>query len=178
MRRRKISQKTISAIFLLFLSGLYAAFPSLSSGDPDAAIVQKIYDGDTIGVRYKGGFERVRLIGIDTPESSPNKKALGDSKRTHQDLATITGMGKEAAKFLRSILHQGDAVRLEFDVERRDKYDRLLAYVYLPDRSMLNEKIIREGYATLMTYPPNVRYVNRFTAALQEARDKKRGLWR
>ena len=68
-------------------------------------------------------------------------------------------------------------VTLEFDVEKTDKYNRLLAYVYLEDGTMLNKKLLEEGYAKLATYPPNVKYVDEFKAIQKEAREENRGFW-
>jgi micrococcal nuclease len=87
-------------------------------------------------------------------------------------------MGKLAAEFTRNLV-EGKRVRLEFDVERHDKYDRLLAYVYLvDDGTFVNAKIIEAGYASLMTYPPNVKHADEFVRLYQEARENNRGLWR
>lgn len=72
----------------------------------------------------------------------------------------------------------GDKVKIEFDVRPRDLYGRLLGYVYLANGKMLNEEIIKAGYATVMTIPPNVKYQNRFLGAYKEARENKRGLWK
>ena len=72
----------------------------------------------------------------------------------------------------------GDTIRIEFDVQKKDKYGRLLAYVYLPNGTMLNEEIVKAGYANLMTVPPNVKYQERLLKAYREARENGRGLWR
>ena len=72
----------------------------------------------------------------------------------------------------------GDTVKMEFDVEKRDKYSRLLGYVYLSDGKMLNEEIVKAGYANLMTIPPNVKYQDRFLKAYREARENRKGLWK
>ncbi len=125
--------------------------------------VIKVVDGDTIQIMYNGKKERLRLIGIDTPES------------VHSDETKNTEEGRIASEYVKSFL-EGKYVTLEFDVEERDQYDRLLAYVYL-DGEMVNKKIIRDGYASLETVPPNVKYVDEFTALLKEAKEAKRGLW-
>jgi len=91
--------------------------------------VERVIDGNTL--KLTNG-ERVRLIGIDAPESRDNDKARRDSKRTGQDLETITKMGQEATEFVKGLIKPGQEVRLEFDVQERDKYGRLLAYVYFP----------------------------------------------
>ena len=69
-------------------------------------------------------------------------------------------------------------VRIELDVQARDKYGRLLAYVYLPNGKMLNEEIVKAGYANLMTIPPNVKYQETFLRAYRQTREKKCGLWK
>ena len=125
--------------------------------------VIKVVDGDTIQIRFNGKKERLRLIGIDTPES------------VHSDETKNTENGKLASEYTKQLL-TGKFVKLEFDVEERDQYGRLLAYVYL-DGEMINKKLIKDGYAQLETVPPNVKYVEEFTALLKEAKDAKRGLW-
>ncbi len=137
--------------------------------------VSHIYDGDTISL---GSGEKVRLLGIDTPESSENKKLLRDAARSGQDTGDILRMGRLAAAYTRSLL-QGRSVRLEFDIEKRDKYGRLLAYVYRVDDGLfVNEEIIRQGYAYPMTIPPNIRHADGFRKLFRQARKAGRGLWR
>lgn len=111
--------------------------------------VIRVVDGDTIVVNYNGTEETVRLIGVDTPES------------VHPTASKNTEAGVAASKFTTFYLSDKQ-VELEFDVQERDQYGRLLAYVYL-DGEMLNEKLLRTGYASIATYPPNVKYVNRFS---------------
>jgi micrococcal nuclease len=142
------------------------------------ATVVRVVDGDTLRIEMNGHEEAVRLIGIDTPESKANKKAKKDAVKTNHDVETITAMGREAAKYVRTLVRRGDTVGLEFDVQKRDKYKRLLVYAYLQDGKMLNEEIIKAGYASVMTYPPNVKYQERFVRAYREALDTKRGLYR
>jgi len=124
--------------------------------------VLKVVDGDTIDVLYNGKKEAVRLIGIDTPEVY----FVSDRKP-----------GLLASKFVKGLVKKGDKVGLEFDVRLRDKYNRLLAYVWLKDGRMLNEVIVREGYAHVMTIPPTVRYVKVFRAAFRKAVSEEKGLW-
>ncbi|MDH5223185.1 MAG: thermonuclease family protein [Actinomycetota bacterium] len=119
-------------------------------------------DGDTIRVDLRGEETSVRLIGIDTPEK--------DGPYTDEEC-----WGERASRFTADAL-AGRRVELEFDVERTDRFDRTLAYVWLDD-ALFNEHILRQGYAVLATFPPNVRYVDRFTAAEQQARDEGAGLW-
>ncbi len=140
--------------------------------------VLRVVDGDTLKVLYHGNAESLRLIGIDTPESRVNSRAKNESKRTGQGLNTLLAMGKEATKFVKTLVNENDHIRIEFDVQKRDKYGRLLGYVYLSNGKMLNEEILKAGYANLMTYPPNVKYQERFLRPYREAREEKRGLWR
>jgi len=134
--------------------------------------VQRVIDGDTF---VCSGYT-IRLIGIDTPESRPNQRAKRQA-RSLGDLKTVLELGKKAKKFTQSLIPPGTEVKLEFDVQKRDRYGRLLAYVYLPDGRMLNEVLLEEGYAMLLTIPPNVKYVERFRKAQRKAVEGKRGLW-
>jgi micrococcal nuclease len=139
--------------------------------------VLQVIDGDTIVVLVGSRREHVRLIGIDTPESRPNRRAEKQSQTHHIDQRAILRYGNLAADFTRSLLPKKSAVFLEYDAAKRDHYQRLLAYVWLPSGSMVNEEIVRAGYGYLLTIPPNVRYRARFAAAFSEARRKQRGLW-
>jgi len=132
---------------------------------PGTATVARVVDGDTIRVRIEGREERVRLVGIDTPESvKPGTPvqcfALAASART------------------KALLPKGSAVRLVRDVEERDRYGRLLAYVYRArDDLFVNLALAREGYAVVLTVPPNVAHADEFVAAARDAREHGRGLW-
>ncbi len=136
--------------------------------------VQRIIDGDTF-VLSNG--EKIRLIGIDTPESRPNPKLYRDVKRTGQDIDAVIAMGEEATKFARQLL-EGKRVNLEFDITPRDRYGRLLAYAYLEDGTFVNAEIIRAGYAQVMTVPPNIKYQELFLKLQKEARESRKGLWK
>tara|TARA_B100001079_G_scaffold249540_1_gene240357 strand:+ start:47 stop:664 length:618 start_codon:yes stop_codon:yes gene_type:complete len=150
---------------------------SKSSHAQQTTTVTRIVDGDTLKVFYLEGEESIRLIGIDTPESRVNKKTKKDAKRSGQDIETIIAMGKRATEYVESLVKPGGLITIEFDVQERDRYKRLLGYVYLSNGKMLNEEIVKAGYASVMTIPPNVKYKDRFLIAYQEAREDKRGLW-
>ncbi|MFH0985179.1 MAG: thermonuclease family protein [Candidatus Omnitrophota bacterium] len=152
----------------MFISSPFVGF---SKNDP--LTVTRAVDGDTLQL---SSGEKVRLIGVDTPESSNNSKLRKDAKRTGRDANEIILMGKEAAAFTRRLV-QGKKVRLELDVRPRDKYGRLLAYVYLEDGTFVNAEIMKAGYAQVMTYPPNVKYQDLFLGLQKEAREKGLGLW-
>ncbi len=136
-------------------------------------LVTRVVDGDTL--KLENG-ERLRLIGIDTPEIHESAKLHRDVKRSGNDIRTIKQLGMRSYEFTKRLL-EGKRVRLEFDVEKRDKYERLLAYVYLQDGTFANAEIVKEGYADLMTYPPNVKYADLFLQLYRQAREDKRGLW-
>lgn len=129
---------------------------------PAKATVTRVVDGDTIEARFRGRVLDVRLIGIDTPESV----APG---------VPVQCYALEASRFTTDRL-EGERVRLEFDVERIDRYGRSLAYVWL-GHELFNETLVREGYAFVTTYPPDVKYVDRFLAAQRDARAHDRGVW-
>ncbi len=133
------------------------------------ARVTKVVDGDTLHVRLvagEGTEEKVRLIGIDTPE-------------THGRGGLRECFGAEATRRLQALLPVGTQVRLVRDVEPRDRYGRLLAYVYrAPDGLFVNLALARDGFATTLTYPPNVAHSRDLSAAARDARHAQRGLWR
>ncbi|MBU1062231.1 MAG: thermonuclease family protein [Candidatus Omnitrophica bacterium] len=126
--------------------------------------VVKVIDGDTIELSTG---EKVRYIGIDTPEL----RKRGESGWVYSPAP----YAEEAKDFNRKLV-EGRIVRLEFDVQKRDRYNRLLAYVYIGDE-MVNLEMVSQGYAMIYTYPPNVKYVEEFLSAQKHAREDKKGLW-
>ena len=168
-------------MFLSFLALILAAAGYLCSGqialgrdyDYSDILVTRAVDGDTL--KLENG-ERVRLIGIDTPEMHESNKLDRDARRSGQDVEVIKQLGRQSYEFTKKLV-EGKRVKLEFDVERFDKYKRILAYVYLTDGTFVNAEIVKQGYASLMTYPPNVKYAQIFRKLYQEARENRRGLW-
>ncbi len=120
---------------------------------------------------------RVRLLGVDAPEAHPGPKLDRDARRRHRDQETILALGRRATSYTLERL-DGQSVRLELDVRERDKYGRLLAWVWLDDGSLFNANLVRDGYARTMTIPPNVKYSDRLRGLEREARRQDRGLWR
>lgn len=120
-----------------------------------------VVDGDTIRI----GDERIRLIGVDTPESvKPD--------------TPVQCFAKEASAFTERFV-EGRRVKLEYDAERRDRYGRTLAYVRrASDGAFLNAELVARGYAQVLTVPPNVKHASRFLALQRRAREERRGLWR
>jgi len=158
----------------------------------DNILVVKVFDGDTILLE---SGEKVRLIGIDCPEAYESDKLVRDAQRIGQDIKAIIEMGKKATEFTKNLI-EGKRIRLELDVERKDKYGRLLAYVFLKapnlriigdtdtakfkngiPYSFVNADIIVDGFAQPMTILPNIKYADLFQKLYQEARENKRGLW-
>jgi micrococcal nuclease len=137
-----------------------AAGPSLPAGRDTT--VERHVDGDTLWV---DGQERVRLIGIDTPETQHPSKG-------------VECFGKKASAFLGDLLPVGTEVRLVFDVDRTDRYGRTLAYLYRAnDGTLVNAEVVRAGYAQVSTVPPNVAHTDELLALQTEAREESRGLW-
>jgi len=129
------------------------------------ATVRRTIDGDTLVADIDGDQEHVRLIGIDTPESVAEDRP-------------DECYGKEASERLAELLPQGTPVRLERDVEPRDQYDRLLAYVYrATDGLFVNQALVAEGYAAAKSYPPNTTLHQELLAAQSRARTAGKGLW-
>ncbi|MDD5730651.1 MAG: thermonuclease family protein [Candidatus Omnitrophica bacterium] len=155
-------------------SGMKISFPFGAKYDYTDILVSRAVDGDTL--KLENG-ERVRLIGIDTPEMHESEKLMRDSRKTNQDVETIKGLGRRSYEFTRKLV-EGRRVSLEFDVEKKDKYGRLLAYVYLKDGTFVNAEIVKEGYASLMTIPPNVKYADLFLKLYRQAREGRKGLWK
>lgn len=146
---------------IIILSLLLLAFcPSLLADDLGYATVTRVVDGDTLVLSDLG---KVRLIGIDTPETVHPSKP-------------VEYMGKEASEATKQ-LALGKLVKIETDIQARDKYGRLLAYIYLPDGSMLNAELVRKGYAQVSTYPPNVKYQDKFLRLQKASQALKIGLW-
>ena len=125
--------------------------------------VLRVVDGDTIKVRLDGGrTERVRYIGIDTPESvKPG--------------TPVQCFAKKASHFNASLV-DGREVTLRLDAEQRDRYGRLLAYVYA-DRRFVNRELVARGYARTLTIPPNVAHAGEFARLARRAREAGAGLW-
>jgi micrococcal nuclease len=131
--------------------------------DAVTAKVQRVSDGDTFVATVQGRRERVRVIGVDTPESvAPNRP--------------VEPFGEEASDFAKHHL-DGETVRLAGDAEPRDRYGRMLAYVWLRDGTFWNALLVAEGYAQQLTIPPNVTYAGLFRRLVAEARRDDRGLW-
>jgi micrococcal nuclease len=152
----------LPALLLLALLGGVAPAAARSSTPAEGPVV-RVVDGDTIHVRLGDRLEKVRYIGVDTPE-------IHHPRRGEEP-------GGRAAHALNRRLVEGKRVRLELDVQTRDRHGRLLAYVWVGG-TMVNAELVRLGYAQVMTVPPNVRHQALFVQLQRDAREAGRGLWR
>ena len=173
--RRLVGAVTVLLALALALAGCGRADsgppPQPSGAGPEGAAglpagldptVERVVDGDTLVV---AGGHRVRLIGVDTPETKDPRKP-------------VQCFGEQASAYVSSLLGEGEGVRLVGDVEERDVYGRTLAYVYrLADGLFVNAALVREGYAHVLTIPPNVAHSEEFVTLARDARAGGRGLW-
>lgn len=161
-KKIKFSLAGIIATILVYLSSLFT--PSSTPINSTEAKVLNIIDGDTLKVLYKNREERVRMLGIDTPES------------VHPDPNKNTEDGKIASSITKKFL-SNKTVKLEFEGDHKDKYGRLLAYVWL-DNNMINLKLVSDGYAKVFMLKKNSKYYNDFLNAEKDAKLNKKGIWK
>ena len=159
LRIKSLAASVLPALILLSACATPASEPP---GRAEPVRLIKVTDGDTIRVLYRGREERVRLIGVDTPEV-PWYGGSGEC------------FGVEAARYAKRRL-EGRVVRLEFGADRRDPYGRLLAYVYVDDE-LFNLTLVRLGYAAADPVSPNTRLAPLFAQAQARARAAGEGLW-
>lgn len=156
-----------AALLLLIIGGLVAVWwasgdEAAPGDDGETARVTRVVDGDTLVIEIDGREDRVRYIGVDTPETvAPGRP--------------VECYGREASARNKELV-EGKTIRLVRDVSDRDRFDRLLRYVYVGD-TFVNAELIRGGYATVATFPPDVREIDRLRGIEREAREARRGLW-
>ena len=157
----------VTASFALLI-GLASCSGSSSqpNGQADLGKIAHVIDGDTVDIDINGRTERVRLIGVDTPETKHPTKP-------------IECFGPEASAYLTQLLPKGTAVRIERDVEARDRYGRMLLYLYLgSDNLFINLDLVARGYGTPMSIEPNTFHRNDFVRAAAQAEAANVGLWK
>ena len=156
-RRRFSFPQAVITLIILCVALYVGTMLGSDSTSKDQVRVKSVADGDTIHVEFKDGHdETIRLLGIDTPE-------------THHPTKPIGCFGPEAENFTRSSLN-GQSVSLEYDVERKDKYGRTLAYVYI-DGESFNEELLREGYAKVLSIEPNSKHARNYASLELKARN-------
>lgn len=167
MRRRAVPstsrtlRRALVALVGLLVVGLSRC---TASQHPTETVVAHVIDGDTVEL---SDGRHVRYIGMDTPEV---RRRQGE-----RWVVDPEPYAREATEANRRLV-EGQRVRLEYDVEPRDRYGRELAYVYVGE-VMVNAKLVEDGYAQPLTIPPNVKYAERFKQLAAEARQQHRGLW-
>jgi len=173
---------------------LFAIFSPLYS-ETHIAKLDRVVDGDTITLATN---KRVRLIGIDCPEKHPSDKLIRALEKTNAAYNDMSALADRSTDMARGMYpSSGGDILLEFDEERRDQYERLLAYVYVPYEkmfsgapaelikiengkkwTMVNGELIRRGYARAYVIPPNLKYARSLQSLEWESRRLNRGLWR
>lgn len=171
MRHRKkvVNSIIVSGLAILFTLAqqrgyFQPAAKTLQANQPGLYSIAKFTDGDTFSVNMNGAVEKVRLIGVDTPE-------------THDPRKSVQCFGQAAADFTKKLIGT-NRLRLEADPANtnRDRYNRLLRYAYLPDGRMVNAEIIKQGYGFAYTYFPFTK-IDEFKQYQTEAETAKLGLW-
>jgi micrococcal nuclease len=162
---RALGAVTTAALAAALTLAAWPPGPARPAGPPGTGKVVRVVDGDTVVVDAAGTTGPVRLIGIDTPETvAPNRP--------------VECYGPEASARLKSLLPAGTSVRLWRDVEPRDRYGRLLAYVQRSsDGLFVNAEQVRAGAAIAKAYPPNTTFLADLEAVQSQARAAHRGLW-
>lgn len=162
----RIVSSVLIAITLILMQhyGLIPGQEEVGNHTPGLYKVVKFDDGDTIAVDMEGKKETIRFIGVDTPE-------------THDPRKPVQCFGKEASRFTKRVIGES-RVRLEADrlSGNRDRYDRLLRFVYLPNGQLLNQTLVEEGYGFAITGFPHTK-MESFVNAEAEAKSRQRGLW-
>ncbi len=173
MGSKKKSNRNLIHIFWLGFAILAVAFvPRIIQAPAEQTECRflRVIDGDTIKVQYGQETLNVRLIGVDAPES------------VHPQESQNTQFGEMAGEYLEELLSGTTYVYLEFDKEKYDSYNRLLAYVHLNEESSFEESInyrmVEDGYAVNSEYPPNVKYASELKKGCANAREQQRGLWK
>ena len=151
-----------TALFLLL--GVLNSCTNTNISQSDLATIVSVVDGDTIVLRVQDRTETVRLLGIDTPETVHPTKP-------------IECFGPEASAFTKATLVEGSLVKLLRDVEPRDRYQRLLVYLFLADGTLFNQLLIDRGLARTLSIEPNTAFASQFASHESSARNRRVGLW-
>jgi micrococcal nuclease len=164
IKKKRRGINSIALVFFVLIATVYLYNEKFFATGKDAKghylHVIKIFDGDTVSVLVDGKQEKVRLIGIDAPEMG--QKPWGENAKSYLETLLSSSAGK---------------IKLEYDIETRDQYGRLLAYMWTQDNRHVNLLMLENGYAMLYTFPPNVKHVEEFRAAQTKAREKEIGIW-
>ncbi len=138
----------------------------------------KIIDGDTIEINLDDQTLKIRLIGIDTFEIIKSDKAYKQAYQNSFTIDEIVQKGKQSKEFLQELLKNKTEIFLEYDQEKKDDYDRILAYIWTSDTQMINMQMVCSGYATTLTISPNDKYTDKFELCLEFAKQNSLGIWK
>lgn len=165
VKKQKSTKLILGQTLLLFvIVQTSTACTNSGQAESEFALVFRVIDGDTVVLKFGGETEMVRLIGVDTPETVHPTKG-------------VECFGPEASAFTKQTLKVKTKVRLLRDVEARDKYQRLLVYLFLPDGTLFNNLLIEQGFARTLAIAPNTAFASQFAASESSARDRRVGLW-
>ena len=161
---RDFKRKSIYLLASILFASCANTQQSSNNIDSATATVIKVIDGDTIILKLQNKTETVRLLGVDTPEAVHPTKG-------------IECFGPEASAFTKTMLKKGSTVKLVRDAEPRDRYQRLLVYLYLADGTFFNQLLIEQGFAITLSIEPNTAFASQFASHESSARDRRVGLW-
>jgi micrococcal nuclease len=163
---RNVLKSALRILVAVALSLLVSCSSGATTENEVLITVLKVIDGDTVDIDIKGNTERVRLIGVNTPETKHPTKP-------------IECFGPEASAYLTQLLPKGTHVRMERDIEARDRYGRMLLYLYREsDNLFINLDLVSHGYGTPMSIEPNTFHRNDFVHAAALAETTNVGLWK
>ena len=163
---RNVHKSALRILVAVALSLLVSCSSGATTENEVLITILKVVDGDTVDIDIKGNTERVRLIGVNTPETKHPTKP-------------IECFGPEASAYLTQLLPKGTHVRIERDIEARDRYGRMLLYLYREsDNLFINLDLVSHGYGTPMSIEPNTFHRNDFVHAAALAETTNEGLWK
>jgi micrococcal nuclease len=163
---RNVLKGALRNLVAVALSLLVSCSSGATTENEVLITVLKVIDGDTVDIDIKGNTERVRLIGVNTPETKHPTKP-------------IECFGPEASAYLTQLLPKGTHVRIERDIEARDRYGRMLLYLYREsDNLFINLDLVSHGYGIPMSIEPNTFHRNDFVHAAALAETTNVGLWK
>jgi len=163
---KNVHKGALRNLVVIGLSLLVSCSSGATTENEVLITILKVVDGDTVDIDIDGRTERVRLIGVDTPETKHPTKP-------------IECFGPEASAYLTQLLPKGTTVRIERDVEARDRYGRMLLYLYLGSNDLfINLDLVARGYGTPMSIEPNTFHRNDFVRAAAQAEAANVGLWK
>jgi micrococcal nuclease len=163
---KKVHKGALRILVAVALSLLVSCSSGATTENEVLITILKVVDGDTVDIDIKGNTERVRLIGVNTPETKHPTKP-------------IECFGPEASAYLTQLLPKGTHVRIERDIEARDRYGRMLLYLYREsDNLFINLDLVSHGYGTPMSIEPNTFHRNDFVHAAALAETTNEGLWK